>query len=151
MLRAATMLGRHLVIPVVSLAALFASACDTPQTDFDVQGAKPTHCTKDADCDDHICCNGVETCSGTQCHAGTAVTCGDTTSCTYDVCDETVRACRHIPDETQCPIGSRCDPTSGCQPETIPDSCSVDADCDDNVFCNGVEICVAGACQFGTR
>ena len=29
-------------------------------------------------------------------------------------------------------------------------SCSVDGDCDDTLFCNGAETCVAGLCQAGT-
>jgi hypothetical protein len=28
--------------------------------------------------------------------------------------------------------------------------CTVDADCDDNIFCNGTETCVAGSCVTGT-
>ncbi len=42
-------------------------------------------------------------------------------------------------------------PASGCatqQPGKIP--CSVDPDCDDALFCNGAETCVAGFCENGT-
>lgn len=35
------------------------------------------------------------------------------------------------------------------QPVAVP-GCSIDANCDDGLFCNGVETCVAGACQAGT-
>ena len=31
-----------------------------------------------------------------------------------------------------------------------PSGCSVDADCDDGAFCNGAEVCNAGACEAGT-
>ncbi len=32
----------------------------------------------------------------------------------------------------------------------VAPGCSVDPDCDDGVFCNGAETCVAGSCQSGT-
>ena len=34
--------------------------------------------------------------------------------------------------------------------EILASECLGDADCDDDLFCNGVETCVAGACQPGT-
>jgi len=34
-------------------------------------------------------------------------------------------------------------------PPDAPGDCSSDADCDDSVFCNGVETCVAGTCMAG--
>ncbi len=44
---------------------------------------------------------------------------------------------------------------SGCSNEAYatphaPGSCTVDAECDDGVYCNGEEVCVAGECQTGT-
>ncbi|NIS35481.1 MAG: hypothetical protein GWO04_38545, partial [Actinobacteria bacterium] len=32
----------------------------------------------------------------------------------------------------------------------VASGCTVDADCDDGVFCNGAETCTAGACAPGT-
>jgi len=43
-------------------------------------------------------------------------------------------------------------PASACdtvQPEAGPE-CAVDADCDDGLFCNGVETCNAGSCVAGS-
>ena len=34
--------------------------------------------------------------------------------------------------------------------QTFSSGCSIPADCDDGVFCNGVEDCVSGSCQAGT-
>ncbi len=33
----------------------------------------------------------------------------------------------------------------------LPGTCSVAADCDDGKLCNGIELCVDGACQYGTQ
>ncbi|MCA9596848.1 MAG: putative metal-binding motif-containing protein [Myxococcales bacterium] len=38
-------------------------------------GGLPTSCTKDADCDDGLACNGKETCGSTGCVAGTPMDC----------------------------------------------------------------------------
>lgn len=67
-----------------------------------------------------------------------------------------------VPDSCQTLADCDGDSTSdGCELEAgtqtdanyngIPDSCTcqVDGDCDDGVFCNGAETCVAGACQAG--
>jgi len=34
--------------------------------------------------------------------------------------------------------------------QSSPAGCTIDADCDDLLYCNGAETCVAGACQAGT-
>jgi len=34
--------------------------------------------------------------------------------------------------------------------QTSAAACAIDADCDDGLYCNGAETCVAGACQAGT-
>jgi hypothetical protein len=33
--------------------------------------------------------------------------------------------------------------------QALPATCTLDLDCDDGLFCNGTEICVAGACEGG--
>ncbi len=38
----------------------------------------------------------------------------------------------------------------GCPPVTPMPECTADADCDDGLFCNGAETCVAEACVAGT-
>jgi hypothetical protein len=37
-----------------------------------------------------------------------------------------------------------------CEENLACTSCSIDADCDDGVFCNGTELCLAGFCSAGT-
>jgi hypothetical protein len=53
---------------------------------------------------------------------------------------------------TQLPSTAPCDFLRAlyCFSATTPAACTDDADCDDGVFCNGVETCVEGECQDGT-
>jgi hypothetical protein len=97
-------------------------------------------------CDDGVFCNGLETCDAiTGCQAGTPLDCDDGDLCTTDSCDP-IGGCVFTP--VECPAGEQCDSADGiCKPE--PD-CTVDADCDDGLFCNGAEICDTGTCQAGT-
>lgn len=84
-------------------------------------------CTEDADCDDGLACNGVETCDTTTntCVAGTPLT-----------CDGFNELCLEDSGECGCPENYR-----------LIDGvctfarCQDDADCDDGLACNGVEIC----------
>jgi len=92
--------------------------------DADCSPPPPPECTVDADCDDGVFCNGAETCDGSgTCQSGAApCAAGDT-------CDETANVCVAPPP---------------------PPECTVDADCDDGVFCNGAETCDgSGTCQSG--
>ncbi|MGB2987382.1 MAG: hypothetical protein WBE26_16065, partial [Phycisphaerae bacterium] len=81
----------------------------------------PTPCTEDADClDDELFCNGDEVCLDT------------------DVCGHS---------------GDPCDADAGevCNEDTDHcDECTVDADCDDGLYCNGVETCTGAECVAGT-
>ncbi|MFC1591314.1 hypothetical protein ACFL43_02195 [Thermodesulfobacteriota bacterium] len=81
----------------------------------------PCHeCDDVGDCDDGNACTD-DTCVGGQCqHADISASCDDGNACTSDSCD----------------------PFSGCENQPIL--------CDDGVFCNGLESCVAGACQAGS-
>ncbi len=81
-----------------------------------------TGCTLDAECDDGLYCNGTESCVSGICLPGTGPCAEGTT------CDETT---------DQCSSGT----TS---------ACNLDSDCDDGLFCSGVERCVNGACQAGS-
>ena len=80
-------------------------------------------CLTDADCDDGLFCTGVETCDlGTnECVAGA------------DPCED----------------GAACDEGANvCLEDCL---CAVDADCDDGMFCNGVEMCFDCVCVAGTN
>jgi hypothetical protein len=83
-------------------------------------------CTIDADCDDGLFCNGMETCeTGTgTCQAGTPP------------CDPLTEICN--------------EETGTCDVAQV--GCTDDGDCDDGLFCNGMETCETGTgtCQAGT-
>lgn len=73
----------------------------------------PPACTGDAECDDHLACNGVERCQGGSCVAGTAPVCDDGIACTRSRCVEGTPSCEHTPDDALCPSGQTCGAT-GC-------------------------------------
>jgi len=125
-----------------------------------------------AACADSNLCNGSETCDATgTCVAGTPKTCDDANPCTNDSCTPADGLCAHVPgtgacddgnactsndscsggacvggatascDDTNACTNDSCDPVSGCQ--------HVDntSQCDDGVFCNGMDTCAAGTCS----
>ncbi len=80
-------------------------------------------CEVDTDCGDGLFCNGSE-------------------SCNEGICLQGEPPCGSKPEE--CPS---CDEDR----DACIGSCSVDADCDDGIFCNGEEICdECGVCRAGT-
>ncbi|MCH8147332.1 MAG: S8 family serine peptidase, partial [Planctomycetes bacterium] len=96
------------------------------ETRIDCGGPCPAcNCTSDATCADGAFCNGVETCDAFgNCQGGTAVDCNDGVSCTDDSCNEGTDSC---------------------------DNVANDANCDNGLFCDGVETCHATLdCQSGT-
>jgi hypothetical protein len=118
-----------------------------------------TVCTDDAGCDDGVFCNGAETCDLTDpangvCAASTdpcvdnGVFCDGTESC-----DEATAACVSSGDPCAA-AGTTCDEaTAACLTEV---ACTLDTDCDDGLFCNGLETCdltdpANGVCADGTR
>jgi hypothetical protein len=130
-----------------------------------------------APCGDGLHCNGAEVCGGGSCLPGTPPDCGDGLPCTADSCNEATDSCDHAPDDNACNDTlycngvESCDVTLGCVTgappncdDSIPctldacveatDSCShtpQDGVCDDGLFCNGLETCLAGVgCQTGT-
>ena len=87
-------------------------------------------CGDVTDCDDGDDCT-IDDCVDERC-THTAVSCDDLEICTDDICDST---------------------TGGCVNTWIPGCCHVDTDCDDGLFCNGVETCdtAVNACLPGTN
>ncbi|MGE3636021.1 MAG: putative metal-binding motif-containing protein, partial [Sandaracinaceae bacterium] len=104
-------------------------------------------CTADLQCDDGLMCNGAEVCVGGRCAPGAPLDCDDGIDCTQDLCDEASRGCVAFPDNTRCMAGEICIAGSGCEQRI----CRVDADCNDGVFCNGLEQCESGFCTGGER
>ncbi len=132
----------------------------------------------DANCDDTLFCNGVETCDAVNdCQPGTAPVIDDGVGCTDDSCDEINDVVVNTANDTLCNDlqfcngVETCDAINDCQAGTAPviddgvgctdDSCDEisdvvvntanDANCDDTLFCNGVETCDAvNDCQAGT-
>ncbi|HOX47406.1 MAG TPA: clostripain-related cysteine peptidase [Myxococcota bacterium] len=76
-------------------------------------------------CEDGLFCNGAESCQAGACVSAGAVDCsGLDEACRAGVCDEDARAC------------DRVDLADG-------------AACEDGLFCDGAEYCLAGVCQAG--
>ena len=72
-------------------------------------------------CDNGLYCDGEETCDAVNdCQAGTAIVCDDGVSCTVDSCNEDADMCDYDP--------------ASC-------GCFSDADCDNGLFCDGLETC----------
>lgn len=100
--------------------------------------------------DDGLYCNGDEVCdeandgclnSGDPCDDDNLF-CNGTESC-----DETEDSCDHSGDP--CDINHECDEDNDeCDPIT---ECENDEDCDDDLYCTGVETCVALMCASGTN
>lgn len=105
-------------------------------------------CRNDAECDDHMACNGMERCTAGSCHPGTAVDCDDGIFCTMDRCDDGNGMCSNAIMDALCATGLICDPLNDC---TTPRACTTDTECDDHIFCNGPERCdMAFGCRHGT-
>ena len=129
-----------------------------------------TACDDGAYCNGAETCDPASGDPTTGCVAG-ADPCDDGVGCTTATCDEGADTCTQTNDDTICDDGTYCngaeicdpqngDPTTGCAAGTDPcddglactdDSCDESADsclndanhanCDDSLFCNGVETC----------
>jgi hypothetical protein len=123
-----------------------------------------THTPDDAVCDDGLFCNGAqldgaETCmAGLGCVAANPTNCpGDGQACTIEACDEIANACQTTLDNNQCMAGQFCT-NGGCIAGaqcSVLDGVMNNPDCDDNLACNGQEICFDlpgpnDQCQPGT-
>ncbi len=137
------MLHRFIALAAVALAF----GCTNESIGSVSEAARAPGCTSNADCSDGVYCNGAESCQAGRCVSGTTVGCGDSAACTFDLCDESIRACRHIADHSACPAGQMCAGAAGCG---AAGTCATDADCDDHSMCNGAERCVAGLCVGST-
>ena len=107
-------------------------------------GGQGGACSNDSECDDSLYCNGLERCDRGSCRRGEAADCDDGVGCTRDTCDETADQCQHIPNHAVCD-GALCDLQTGCTDRL----CGGADDCNDDVFCNGVERCNEGHCAAG--
>ncbi len=134
-------------------------------------------CLGDGDCDDGAFCNGAETCVAGVCVAGTPVDCDDSVGCTDDSCNEATDSCDNVANDANCDNSlycdgvETCDALLDCQAGTpidcddgvgcTDDSCNEgtescdnivnDGNCDNGLFCDGVETCDASLdCQTGT-
>jgi hypothetical protein len=72
------------------------------------------HRPDDSICQDGVFCNGDKRCAPAMGCVTTPRNCDDGIACTHDSCDERSRSCLHQPDDSLCPVGFACDPTSGC-------------------------------------
>ena len=106
-----------------------------PACDEQADVCLSAECTLDSECDDGVFCNGSESCSDTcVCTVGTS-------PCEQDfVCLEEVETCVNPP------LCAWCDEETG----ICTDGCFADADCDDGLFCNGIDFCDSCLCRPGT-
>ncbi|MBW2263899.1 MAG: hypothetical protein JRG91_18215 [Deltaproteobacteria bacterium] len=136
----------------LALAALVASCAGGPASPGSQDEPEPpggplvffeeSCCEDDVVCQDGNWCTGIETCDcWGECGPGEP-------PCLHDLGDPCL-----VYASPACAI-DRIDPPGvgygmgHCEIENICD-CTIDADCDDGLWCNGDEICVAGRCVFG--
>lgn len=130
-------------------------------------------CRDDRDCDDRIDCTDDTCVVGgvcehlavmSRCPAGqrcfpsegcatmatrrcmTDAQCDDGVPCTRDVCIAG-GTCNSIRDDSRCAAGQVCG-AMGC---LAMGRCTGDGECGNGIYCDGVERCVSGVCQAGTR
>jgi len=96
--------------------------------------------TKDEDGDVPTMDSGPSGCAGD-------TACNDGIACTVDSCDTAAGTCSQSPSDALCEPSEMCDLERGC---VLRPPCEADSDCDDGLFCNGVETCdPATGCQSG--
>lgn len=125
------MTSRSILLSLCCVAFVGCSALINPDesqlgtptpTDGGVDMNPPRDMAVDAD---------AETDSGPMCPPS----CDDSVACTVDSCAE--GECVHEPNNDLCGDEERCSRRNGC----VPYHCATASDCDDGLYCNGVESC----------
>ncbi|SDP07130.1 metallophosphoesterase [Desulforhopalus singaporensis] len=101
-------------------------------------------CSVDADCDDGLFCNGTETCIEGSCQEGIAIDCNDNIVCTDDLCEESNDTCSNIPNNQNCDDGLFCNGIEICDAVNDCQSGTPVTCLNDELFCNGYELCDEG-------
>jgi hypothetical protein len=101
-------------VAVLAFMLLFACGRTGFESDVDIDSLPDGACSTDRQCDDGVFCNGQERCVYGTCMAGERPACDDGNFCTRDSCNEFLRTCFYIPDDSVCPPGYICDPVEGC-------------------------------------
>ncbi len=127
---------------------------ETFDQDATASEAAVVDCTTDGDCDDGDVCTDdfcdVGTDGSGSC-ASTPADCDDGDACTVDTCGvgtDGLAECTSEPMD--------CGTNGICIDGVCSDTCTVDGDCDDGLFCNGTETCTdigtdgTGNCSAGT-
>jgi hypothetical protein len=79
------------------------------------------------------CSNGTKCCDGQGCAlCCDSSECSDNIACTLDSCTEA--GCKHVPDDSACPVNTHCDAGRGCI------GCTSNAECDDQKACTS-DVC----------
>ena len=126
-------------------------ACTTDTCDAQT-GCK--HEAKSELCDDHISCTTKKCDVSAGClYTPVDSQCADAISCTVETCNP-ASGCESRKDSSLCTDGQLCEPdsvianpASGC---ADPPQCEKDEDCNDSLYCNGVETCVNLKCVRGS-
>jgi len=102
--------------------------------DLDDPDCTQAECVFDSDCDNGLWCDGIERCTGGVCETGTPIDCSDGLACTADACNEQQDRCDSTPDNAQCDNGLWCDGIEICN---VVQGCQpgTSVDCDDGVGC----------------
>ncbi len=109
---------------------------------FDVVNESAS-CRNDMECSDNVYCNGEERCLGGRCQTSPPP-CDDRHSCTTDTCDEAMRTCAHMPDNSMCGDMNACNGIERCDPTAAGSSATTGCmpidpmgvvDCDDANTC----------------
>jgi len=128
-------------IILISPSQLRAQVCSCPTTQIDCPA-----------CDDGIDCT-VDLCTaGGQCwYIAQTSRCDDGLACTLDSCNLVTGQCDHTPKNDPNCVGNCCEPGEACrEPDGFCFTCTINADCNDGLVCNGIENCFSGTCVEGT-
>ena len=106
-----------------------------------------TTCDTDPDCNDGQFCTGLNRCAQGYCVSLAPPPCAGYDEVPY--CDESSNRCVECLQDVDCEAQSGCVQSAVCEANVCSCSCTVDADCNDGAYCNGVEECVGGRCQAG--